>query len=156
MQTHTYVLETNIKSATLNPFFRHNWHNRIIKQIKNRLFCWRNKFFERINYMKEIKQYNENIFEGIKHVNEFGQEFWLARELQPVLKYTEWRNFLRVIDKAKEACTNSGNQASEHFVDVNKTSAFLLHYYIRWLHWCSFLNGYRSITGNTSCSFNNT
>ena len=64
----------------------------------------------------------ENTFESIKHINEYGQEYWLARELQPVLEYTEWRNFSRIIDKAKDACTGSGNMVKEHFVDVNKTS----------------------------------
>ena len=66
--------------------------------------------------------YNENIFEGIKHINEYGQEFWYARELQKVLEYTEWRNFLKVIAKAKDACENSGVSVDECFVEINKTS----------------------------------
>jgi DNA-damage-inducible protein D len=49
-----------------------------------------------------------------------GIECWSARELQQILGYTEWRNFLKVIDKAKEACGNAGEQASDHFVDINK------------------------------------
>lgn len=65
---------------------------------------------------------NENTFEDIKHTNENGEEFWYARELQTALEYTEWRNFVKVINKAKEACSNSGINAFEHFVDVNKTS----------------------------------
>lgn len=69
----------------------------------------------------ELKQYNERTFEEIKHVNEQGIEYWLARELQVVLEYTEWRNFENVIEKAKIACSNSGNVVSDHFVDVNKT-----------------------------------
>lgn len=52
--------------------------------------------------MTDITRYNETIFESIKHINEYGQEFWYARELQKVLEYTEWRNFSNVIDKAKE------------------------------------------------------
>lgn len=63
---------------------------------------------------------DENTFESIKHINEYGQEYWLARELQRVLEYTEWRNFSRIIDKAKDACTGSGNSVEDHFVDVNK------------------------------------
>jgi len=49
-----------------------------------------------------------------------GVEYWMARDLQGLLDYTEWRNFLLVIDKAKIACTNSGQTISDHFVDVNK------------------------------------
>ena len=47
-------------------------------------------------------------------------EFWLARDLQKLLEYSDWRNFLQVIDKAKSACVNSGQQIADHFVDVNK------------------------------------
>ena len=61
----------------------------------------------------------ENIFENIKHINEFEEEYWLARELQKALEYTEWRNFTKVIDKAKIACENSGNDTTHHFVEVN-------------------------------------
>jgi DNA-damage-inducible protein D len=49
-----------------------------------------------------------------------GVEFWLARDLQEALGYSEWRNFLKVIEKAKQACENSGNPSRDHFVDVNK------------------------------------
>lgn len=70
--------------------------------------------------MSNIVKYSEKTFEDIKHVNENGQEFWYARELQGVLEYTEWRNFSNAIDKAKIACKSSGNEVSGHFVDVNK------------------------------------
>lgn len=60
-------------------------------------------------------------FDSIKHVNEYGQEFWYARELQTALGYTEWRNFIKVIKKAKIACKGSENAISDHFVEVNKT-----------------------------------
>ena len=63
---------------------------------------------------------NESIFETIKHVNENGQEYWSARELQSVLQYAKWENFEKVIDKAKDACANSGNDVSDHFPDVRK------------------------------------
>ncbi len=49
-----------------------------------------------------------------------GVEYWLARELQGLLDYSEWRNFLQVIEKAKTACLNSGQAIQDHFVDVNK------------------------------------
>lgn len=52
--------------------------------------------------------------------NEEGIDFWFARDLQKLLGYTEWRNFLLVIKKAKEACKNTGNKIANHFVDVNK------------------------------------
>jgi DNA-damage-inducible protein D len=49
-----------------------------------------------------------------------GLEYWMARDLQKLLDYAEWRNFLFVIDKAKIACANSGQNIADHFVDVNK------------------------------------
>lgn len=71
-------------------------------------------------YPEEIDN-GESIFESIKHVNEYGQEFWYARELQTALEYAEWRNFLNIINKAIDACKNSENDIHDHFVDVNKT-----------------------------------
>ena len=68
----------------------------------------------------ERNYYAETLFESIKHVNEYGNEFWYARELQKALEYTEWRNFSKVIDKAITACENSDNAVSDHFVEVNK------------------------------------
>lgn len=70
--------------------------------------------------MDNIVNYSEKTFEDIKHINENGQEFWYARELQKVLEYTEWRNFCNIIDKAKTACETSGNDIADHFVDINK------------------------------------
>lgn len=49
-----------------------------------------------------------------------GVEYWMARDIQRLLDYTDWRNFLLVIEKAKTACTNSGQNSVDHFVDVNK------------------------------------
>lgn len=47
-------------------------------------------------------------------------EFWFARDLQVLLGYTQWRNFLLVIEKAKTACTNAKQEVSDHFADVSK------------------------------------
>ena len=71
--------------------------------------------------MNEIKEYTEKIFEDIKHIDEFGNEYWLARELMPVLGYSKWENFNKVIEKAIDACQNSSINYKEHFPDVRKT-----------------------------------
>ncbi len=60
-------------------------------------------------------------FEGMVHRNEeFGTEFWLARDLQELLGYAKWENFAKVIDKAVTACTNAGYDPQDHFLDVRK------------------------------------
>jgi DNA-damage-inducible protein D len=61
-------------------------------------------------------------FEDIAH-REGDTEFWLARELQALLGYTEWRNFGLVVQKARDACQNAGHAVADHFVDVNKMVA---------------------------------
>ena len=66
-----------------------------------------------------IVQLNKTFEESAYTQN--GVEYWMARDIQKLLDYTEWRNFLLVVDKAKIACTNSGQNISDHFVDVNKT-----------------------------------
>ena len=67
-------------------------------------------------------KYTNNIFENIKHVDECGNEYWLARDLSKVLEYKDWRNFLKVLNKAKDACENSGYNANEQLVDANRLS----------------------------------
>lgn len=59
-------------------------------------------------------------FEDIKHTDENGIEFWYARELSPVLDYTKWENFNKVIDKAMLSCQNSGFECADHFLEVRK------------------------------------
>ena len=70
--------------------------------------------------MNEIKEYTEKVFEDIKHIDENGNEYWLARELQKVLQYTQWRRFENVINKAKLACKNSNIKVDDHFANVGK------------------------------------
>lgn len=65
------------------------------------------------------KNYNKT-FEDIKHIDENGIEFWYARELMPILQYSNWQNFEKIIQKAKIACKNSGILVIDHFTDVNK------------------------------------
>ena len=72
--------------------------------------------------MADIQKYSEQTFESIKHINEYGQEFLYARELQTALEYTAWRNFTTAIEKAKTACETYGNSVDEHFVGVDKSS----------------------------------
>ena len=59
-------------------------------------------------------------FEGHAQQTESGVEYWLARDVQHLLGYTEWRNFGQVISKAKTACEVSGHRVADHFVGVNK------------------------------------
>lgn len=70
--------------------------------------------------MSELVKYSEQTFESIKHVNEYGEEYWLARELQPVLEYVQWRRFSDAIERARLACKNSGFAVEDHFADVGK------------------------------------
>lgn len=70
--------------------------------------------------MTDIINYSEQIFESIKHINEYGQEYWTARELLKVLDYNEYRFFKKVINKAIEACKSSNNSLSDHFVQVHE------------------------------------
>lgn len=70
--------------------------------------------------MESIEKAASTIFEQIKRIDEHGIEFWSARELSRALEYTDYRNFLTVIGKAKEACENSGHRIENHFVDINE------------------------------------
>ena len=70
--------------------------------------------------MNEIIEYTNKIFEDIKHIEENGNEYWLARELQVVFEYTQWRRFENTIIKAKTACNNSNLSVEDHFANVGK------------------------------------
>ena len=67
----------------------------------------------------KISKQTLTVFEQIKHPAESGYEFWTARQLAKVLEYYDFRNFLSVISKAKEACENSGQSVENHFVEFN-------------------------------------
>ena len=68
----------------------------------------------------EIIQSLAQNFEDYTNTTESAVEFWFARDLQHLLGYKEWRNFSKVINKAKTACEASGNKVLNHFVDFNK------------------------------------
>jgi len=75
-----------------------------------------------MNKLEKNKNYSNQNFEDIKHIDENEIEYWYARELQLVLDYKEWRKFENVIKKAIDACENSGISAFEHFVGADKLS----------------------------------
>ena len=66
----------------------------------------------------ELSHKHNNLFEEIKHTDENGIEYWSARDLSKVLEYSEYRHFLPVIERAKEACANSGQEVANHFEDI--------------------------------------
>lgn len=70
--------------------------------------------------MDEMNLYKEKIFDDIKHIDEFGNEYWEARELMPLLEYSKWENFHRVIKQSMIACENSNNVVLDHFPEVRK------------------------------------
>ena len=72
------------------------------------------------NLRKGRENMSNTIFENIKNIDENGNEYWSARDLQEVLQYKEFRNFETAIKKAITACENSDINVSNHFVDANK------------------------------------
>ncbi len=71
--------------------------------------------------MSNLKALEYVPFETIKHHTDDGYEFWNARELANVLEYVQWRNFEKVLDRAKLACQNSGYEVTDHFAEASKT-----------------------------------
>ena len=70
--------------------------------------------------MNELKEYTEKLFEDIKHIDENGNEFWYARELQMTLGYKRWDKFCNVIEEATIACKQSDYAVLDHFSQVGK------------------------------------
>lgn len=70
--------------------------------------------------MKNNIKVSKSVFESIKHIDEDGNEYWLARELQIALEYAQWRRFNEVIDRAMISCDNSKLEINDHFAKVGK------------------------------------
>ena len=62
----------------------------------------------------------ENTFETIKRIDNNGKEYWSSRKLAKALEYTDYRNFLTAVNKAKTACENSGKVIHNHFVEADE------------------------------------
>lgn len=67
---------------------------------------------------KMIKEQQRLAFDGIRHLDQEGNEYWQARQLAKALEYSEYRHFLPVIERARHACQNSGQAISDHFEDI--------------------------------------
>ncbi len=67
---------------------------------------------------KRITEQHHKTFDSIRLLDSEGNEFWIARQLAKVLEYSEYRHFQPVIERAKEACRNSGHATEDHFEDV--------------------------------------
>lgn len=70
--------------------------------------------------MSNLERKHNSIFEEIRRIDEDGIEYWSAREMAKVLEYADYRNFEKVIEKAKEACRNSQQEIGNHFVDFTE------------------------------------
>ena len=70
--------------------------------------------------MNEIKEYTANLFEDIKHLDNRGNEYWFARELQNILGYHQWRSINDLIERAKVACQESKYNIDDHFAVQRK------------------------------------
>lgn len=73
-----------------------------------------------MNKLDNTEIYEGQSFEDIKHFNEFGEEYWYARELMKVLQYAKWQNFKKIVEKAMIACQNSDISIKDCFTDVSK------------------------------------
>jgi DNA-damage-inducible protein D len=72
---------------------------------------------------KDLVSLGNKSFEDLKKTNEYGAEYWSAREIQPLLGYTQWRRFEDAVKRAITSCKSSGNEPSHHFADAGKMIA---------------------------------
>lgn len=106
-------------TGAINSYIERNYMND--KEFNEQLQLLRGRVLS--NSLEEDNlNYTESLFETIRHENEYGEEFWCARELQLALEYKRWDKFSNVIEKAILACETSENTVSEHFSHVGKTS----------------------------------
>ena len=73
-----------------------------------------------MNASEELQPMHHSAFEKIRRINQQGQDSWSARDLQFILDYAKWDKFLLVIEKAKQACVNSGQKINDHFLHAGK------------------------------------
>ena len=90
------------------------------REFEERLSAMHDRVLSKALSKEEETNYTESLFESIKHINEYGEEFWYARELSKVLEYKDFRNFELTIFKAMEACQNSGYDISDHFGETTE------------------------------------
>jgi DNA-damage-inducible protein D len=69
---------------------------------------------------KQLPIHGTQSFEKLKQSNEHGAEYWSARDLQPMLGYSQWRRFEDAVKRAMTSCKTSGNSAKHHFAGVGK------------------------------------
>lgn len=70
--------------------------------------------------MNTLEKYTDKTFNDIKHIDNYGNEYWEARELMPLLEYSKWENFHKVIKRAMIACETSSNNINDHFPEFRK------------------------------------
>ncbi len=106
-----FIVATKYKDGYVCPKCG-SLHKGIYHQKYNHRFLYCN------NCKSEFSALKGTIFESIKHIDEFGNEYWTSRTMWKILEYTEYRHFLPVIEKAKIACQNSGQRVEDHFEDI--------------------------------------
>ena len=69
---------------------------------------------------KNLPSYRQKSFEELKKINNYGAEYWSARDLQPLLGYNQWRRFEDAVKRAIISCEQSGNTPDHHFAGAGK------------------------------------